>query len=54
MVDAFLKQYIFNLETTHDRTSLMAMKKENQESVRAYAQRWQDKATHVQPPLMDK
>jgi hypothetical protein len=25
----------------------MAMQKENQESVRAYAQRWWDKATYV-------
>jgi hypothetical protein len=32
----------------------MDMEKENQESMRAYAQRWRDKATHVQPPLMDE
>ena len=31
----------------------MAMEKENQKFVRAYAQRWQDKATYVQPPLID-
>jgi hypothetical protein len=31
----------------------MAMEKENQESVRAYAQRWRDKVTYVQPPLID-
>jgi hypothetical protein len=53
LVHAFLKQYKFNLEISHDRTILMAMKKENQESVRAYAQRWRDKATYVQPPLLD-
>jgi hypothetical protein len=53
LVHAFLKQYKFNLEIAPDRTILMAMEKENQESVRAYAQRWQDKATHVQPPLID-
>jgi hypothetical protein len=29
LVDAFLKQYKFNLETTPDRTILMAMEKEN-------------------------
>jgi len=53
LVHAFLKQYKFNLEIAPDRTILMAMEKENQESVRAYAQRWQDKATYVQPPLID-
>jgi len=53
LVDAFLKQYKFNLEIAPDRTILMAMEKENQESVRAYMQRWRDKATYVQPPLID-
>jgi len=53
LVDAFLKHYKFNLETAPDRTILMAMKKENRESMRAYAQIWRDKATYVQPPLMD-
>jgi len=53
LVDAFLKQYKFNLEIAHDRTILMAMEKENQEYVRAYMQRWRDKATYVQPPLID-
>ena len=47
LVDAFLKHYKFNLETAHDRTILMAIKKENRESVRAYVQRWRDKATYV-------
>jgi hypothetical protein len=40
LVDAFLKQYKFNLEIALDRTILIAIEKENQESVRAYAQRW--------------
>ncbi|XP_024449625.1 uncharacterized protein LOC112326293 [Populus trichocarpa] len=53
LVEAFLKQYKFNLEIAPDRTILMSMEKENQESVRAYAQRWRDKATYVQPPLID-
>ena len=37
LVHAFLKQYKFNLEIALDRIILMAMEKENQESVRAYA-----------------
>jgi len=53
LVDAFLKQYKFNLKIAPDRIILMAMEKENQESVRVYAQRWRDKAIYVQPPLID-
>ena len=37
LVDAFLKQYKFNLEIAPNRTILTGMEKENQESVRAYA-----------------
>jgi len=47
LADAFLKQYKFNLEIATDRTSLMTMEKGNQESVRAYGQRWRDQAIHV-------
>jgi hypothetical protein len=53
LVEAFLKQYKFNLEIAPDRTSLMSMEKRSQESARAYAQRWRDEATHVQPPLIE-
>jgi hypothetical protein len=53
LVEAFLKQYKFNLEIALDRTSLMSMEKRSQESVRAYTQRWRDEATHVQPPLIE-
>jgi len=31
----------------------MSIEKRSQESVRAYAQRWRDEATHVQPPLIE-
>jgi hypothetical protein len=53
LIDTFLKQYKFNFETAPDRTILIAMEKGNQESVWAYAQKWRDKATHVQPPLIE-
>ncbi|XP_034898419.1 uncharacterized protein [Populus alba] len=53
LVEAFLKQYKFNLEIAPDRTSLMSMEKRSQETVRVYAQRWRDEATHVQPPLIE-
>ncbi|XP_073268364.1 receptor-like protein Cf-9 [Populus alba] len=39
LVEAFLKQYKFNMEIAPDRTSLMSMEKRSQESIRAYAQR---------------
>jgi hypothetical protein len=52
-IDTFLKQYKFNFETAPDKTILMAMEKGNQESVWTYAQRWRDKVTHVQPPLIE-
>ena len=38
-MDAFLKKYKFNMESAPNRTSLMAIKKGNQESVKAYTQR---------------
>jgi len=53
LVEAFLKQCKFNLEIAPNRTILMSMEKENQESVSLYAQRWRDKATYVQAPLID-
>jgi hypothetical protein len=53
LLEAFLKQYKFNLEITPDRTSLMLMEKRSHESIRAYEQRWRDEATHVQPSLIE-
>jgi len=53
LVEAFFKQYKFNLEIAPNRTSLMSMEKRSQESVRAYAQRLRDEAMHVYPPLIE-
>lgn len=53
LVEAFFKQYKFNLEISQDRTSLMLMEKRSQKSMRAYTQKWRDEATHVQSPLME-
>jgi hypothetical protein len=53
LVEAFLKKYKFNLEIAPDRTSLMSMEKGSHELVRAYTQRWRDKATHIQPSLIE-
>jgi hypothetical protein len=52
LVQAFLKQYKFNLEIASNQTSLISMEKRSQESVRAHALRWRDEATHDQLPLI--
>jgi hypothetical protein len=53
LVEAFLKQYKFNLEIAPVWTSLMSLEKRSQESIRVYAQRWRDEATHAQLLLID-
>ena len=37
LVDAFIRQYKFNMNVAFDRSSLQAMKKENTEFIREYA-----------------
>jgi len=54
LVEAFPKQYKFNLEIAPDWTSLMSLEKRSQESIRVYAQRWRDETTHAQPSPIDK
>jgi hypothetical protein len=54
LVDAFVKQYKYNMDITPDRTSLSNLEKRDKESIREYAQRWRDLAAQVHPPLLDK
>lgn len=54
MVDAFIRQYKFNMDVTLDRSSLQAMEKGNKESVREYTQRWHELAAQVNPSLLEK
>lgn len=49
----FLKQYRHNTQLVIDRFSLERTKKEDNESFRAYALRWKDLASQVNPPLQD-
>jgi len=42
LVDAFTKQYKYNMDITPDRTSLSNQEKRDKESIREYAQRWKD------------
>nr|XP_034893121.1 uncharacterized protein LOC118032519 [Populus alba] len=54
LVDAFVKQYKYNIGIAPDRTSLSNLEKKDKESIREYAQRWRDLAAQVHPPLLDK
>lgn len=54
MANAFLKQYIYNLDMAPSRMQLQGLSQENNESLRGYAQRWRELAAPVQPPLLEK
>jgi hypothetical protein len=54
LVDAFMRQYKFNIDVCPDQLSLQAMEKNNKESVREYAQRWSEVAAQVNPPMLEK
>nr|XP_034903475.1 uncharacterized protein LOC118040612 [Populus alba] len=54
LVDAFVKQYKYNMDIAPDRTSLSNLEKRDKESIREYAQRWRDLAAQIHPPLLDK
>ena len=54
LVDAFVKQYKYNMDIAPDRTSLSNQEKKEKESIREYAQRWRDTAAQVHPPLLDR
>ena len=54
LADAFLKRYKYNIDLTPDRSDLQALSKKNDESFKAYAQRWRELAAQIEPPLSDK
>jgi len=54
LVNAFMRQYKFNIDVGPDRLSLHAMEKNNKESIREYARRWSKVATQVNPPMLEK
>jgi len=54
LVDAFVKQYKYNMDIAPNRTSLSNLEKRDKENVREYAQRWRDLAAQVHPLLVDK
>jgi hypothetical protein len=42
LVDAFMRQYKFNIDVGPDRSSLQAMEKDSKKSIREYTQRWRE------------
>jgi hypothetical protein len=54
LVDAFMRQYKFNINVSPDRLSLQAIEKDNKESIREYARKWSEVATQVNPPMLEK
>jgi len=54
LVDAFMRQYKFNIDVDPDRLSLQAIEKNNKESIREYARRWGEVAVQVNPPMLEK
>jgi len=53
-VEAFVKQYKYNMDIALDRTSLSNLGKKDKESIREYAQRWRESVAQVHPLLLDK
>jgi hypothetical protein len=53
-VDAFVKQYKYNMGITRDRSNLSLLKKKDKKTIREYAQMWRDLVAQVHPPLLEK
>jgi len=53
MINSFQEYYRFNTEIAPDRTVLMRTEKKSREYFQEYAQRWQELAAQVQPPMME-
>jgi len=54
LVNAFLKQYKYNMDMAPDRLQLQNMAKKSSETFKEYAQRWRELAAQVEPPLYEK
>ena len=53
-MDAFVKQYKYNMSITRDRSNLSLLKKKDKKTIREYAQMWRDLVAQVHPPLLEK
>jgi len=54
LIEAFVKQYKYNMDIAPERTSLSNIGKKDKESIRKYTERWRESAAQVHPPLLDK
>jgi len=54
LCEAFFQRYNYNLHSAPDKSELQAMTQDDNESFKAYAQRWRDFAAQIQPPLEEK
>jgi hypothetical protein len=52
-VDAFIRQYKFNIDVDPDRSSLQAMEKDNNESIKEYTQRWYEAVVQINLSLLE-
>ena len=54
LCEVFVQRYNYNLHWAPARKELQAMTQSDNESFKAYAQRWRDVAAQVRPPLEEK
>ncbi|PNX69264.1 hypothetical protein L195_g056623, partial [Trifolium pratense] len=53
-LDAFLKQYKYNLDMAPNRMQLQNLSQKSSESFKEYAQRWRELVARVEPSLLEK
>ncbi|XP_058783919.1 uncharacterized protein LOC131658668 [Vicia villosa] len=54
LVEAFIKQYQYNVDMAPNRTQLQNLAQKNNESFKEYAQKWRELAARVQPPMLER
>ncbi|XP_058726011.1 uncharacterized protein LOC131597324 [Vicia villosa] len=54
LVDAFIKQYQYNVDMAPNRTQLQNLAQKANESFKEYAQKWRELADRVQPPMLER
>ncbi|XP_058775661.1 uncharacterized protein LOC131649933 [Vicia villosa] len=54
LVDAFIKQYQYNVDMAPNRTQLQNLSQKANESFNEYAQKWRELAARVQPPMLER
>ncbi|XP_058741904.1 uncharacterized protein LOC131614320 [Vicia villosa] len=54
LVEAFVKQYQYNVDMAPNRTQLQNLAQKANESFKEYAQKWRELAARVQPPMMER